>query len=423
MEWKQLQKDFSELYIGEDSGKLMKEYYRKKYKDMLVIMVIGMGVILLCAIGDIRSSRLEQENIVFRNETTEDILLQMKGEEEKWEEISIRLYPKEYSKEELEILFAEACETLPELIQKEGKNESPVMSDLNLVEEIEGFPFLICWESSVPEVMDEKGNLSLANEGYDGIVKLKATFEYGDWKKDYDISVHVVTTKTADFSLLLKEELDKREAETRNDSEFFLPEYFGGSQLQWRYPKKKSALLLGILFFITIPVIAWQKDRDIHRMAVKRKEQLQEAFPEFVAKLVLLLEAGVSSRNAMFYISEDYGRKCGAGKNYLREELFYVCTQIKNGLSEKEAYELLAKRCNLSCYKKLSGTLIQHMRKGGNSILHELRSESLRAGEEEKRRMQKKGEEMGTKLLIPMMLLLGIVMIFIMVPALFSFQV
>ena len=42
--------------------------------------------------------------------------------------------------------------------------------------------------------------------------------------------------------------------------------------------------------------------------------------------------------------------------------------------------------------------------------------------EEQKRNLQKKGEEMGTKLLFPMIMMLGIVMVFIMVPALYSFQ-
>lgn len=52
------------------------------------------------------------------------------------------------------------------------------------MEEIEGFPFLIRWESSVPDVIDEKGHLLVMNEGYDGIVNLKAVFEYEDWKKN-----------------------------------------------------------------------------------------------------------------------------------------------------------------------------------------------------------------------------------------------
>ena len=104
------------------------------------------------------------------------------------------------------------------------------------------------------------------------------------------------------------------------------------------------------------------------------------------------------------------------------EELAYVCRQMKNGLPEKEGYELLAIRCNLSNYRKLTNLLLQHIQKGSNTILENLRKEAAKAMEEKKGRIQKKGEEMGTKLLFPMMIMLLIVMVFIMVPALFSFQ-
>ena len=62
------------------------------------------------------------------------------------------------------------------------------------------------------------------------------------------------------------------------------------------------------------------------------------------------------------------------------------------------------------------------MQKGSNTILDNLKKEAIKAGEEQRGRLQKKGEEMGTKLLFPMIIMLGIVMVFIMVPALFSFQ-
>ena len=55
-------------------------------------------------------------------------------------------------------------------------------------------------------------------------------------------------------------------------------------------------------------------------------------------------------------------------------------------------------------------------------MLETLRKEAMKAGDEQRRQIQKKGEEMETKLLFPMMVMLGIVMVFIMVPALFSFQ-
>ena len=424
MKQEQLQKNFSELYVGENSGQMVKKYYRKKHKEMLVIMIAGIGLILFSVMYDMKNSQLDAENMIYRSEMQEEeISLQIKNQENDWEDIRVTLYPKEYSEEELDELYVKACEILPHLIQKEGWNLNRIISDLDLPDEIESFPFLIQWESSASEVIDEEGHLLVAGEEYDGIVKLKAIFEYGDWKREHQISVHVKTDKTKDFSLLLEKELEKREADSRKTKEFYLPERFQGYVLQWRYPPQNSALLLGVLFFISMPLIAWQKDREIYILAIKRREQLQEEFPEFIARLVLLLEAGVSIRNAIFHIAEDYQKKSYVKKNYLQEELTYICRKMKNGLSEKEGYELLAKRCNLSCYKKLSGMLIQHMQKGGSSLLYELRNESLKASEEEKRRLQKRGEEMGTKMLFPMMLMLGIVMIFIMIPALFSFQI
>ena len=132
------------------------------------------------------------------------------------------------------------------------------------------------------------------------------------------------------------------------------------------------------------------------------------------------MEAGMSVSGALFRLQKE-GQKRDK-KGYLYEELAYVCRQIKNGLPEKEGYELLAIRCNLSNYRKLINLLLQHIQKGSNTILDNLRKEAAKAVEEKKGRIQKKGEEMGTKLLFPMMIMLLIVMIFIMVPALFSFQ-
>ena len=146
-----------------------------------------------------------------------------------------------------------------------------------------------------------------------------------------------------------------------------------------------------------------------------------DSFPDFISQLVLYMEAGMSVSGALFRFLQDGQRN--NKKEYLYEELAFVCRQMKNGLPEKEGYELLAVRCNLPSYRKLSNLLIQHIQKGSNTILDNLRKEAAKAVEEKKGRIQKRGEEMGTKLLFPMMIMLLIVMVFIMVPAMFSFQV
>lgn len=418
-------KDFSELYIGKNPGQLVKEYEKKKKKEMLFLLIAALAVIGLCIRNDWQNSRLDESYRLLREGTDggkKEVSLQMKTEEEVWEDISLELYPKEYSKEELQLLFIEACKEIPQAIQNENESLENVSSDLNLIPEIEGYPFLLTWDSSDTEVIDYEGHLMDYQEDLDRIVELTAVLEYGEWEKEYKLSVHVIKKVERNFISSLKDTLKQQEKQTREQKEFYLPKKFWEKEVQWRYPPGNSSIVLGALFSMILPLIFFQKDKEIHEQARKRKEQMQEDFPEFISKLILLMEAGMNIRGAFFQIAEDGQKVQSKNTNYLQEELNYVCRQMKNGLSEKDAYELLGKRCNLACYKKLSGLLIQHLQKGGSRILETLRAESQKASEEQKRQIQKKGEEMGTKLLFPMIIMLGIVMIFIMVPALFSFQ-
>lgn len=426
MNREKLRKQLSQLYIGQAPEKLVKEYYKKKHKEIFLIIVAGVILILLCFIKDLNDSALERDYGISRNEAgegKENIRLQFKTEEGEWQEIAFDLYPKIYSEEELEILFLKASNALEESIKKDNKSLKEVTSDLEFIEEMEGYPFVIQWTSTPEGFIDEKGHLIDINKSVDEIIKLKAVFIYEDWKKEKLITSRIVREEAQDVVTALEQQLKVEESDTRDSNRFYLPKAFENKIIQWRHPPEHRALVLGILFVFLIPFIAYEKDKEIQNCMAKRREQLQDSFPEFITKLILLLEAGLSIRAAMFHMVEDYRKVSHKDKIYLYEELSYICRQIKNGMPEKEGYELLGKRCSLPCYKKMSGMLIQHLYKGGNHILEELKNEAIKAGEEQKRIMQKKGEEMGTKLLFSMILMLGIVMVFIMAPALFSFQI
>lgn len=424
MNKEEITKRFSELYIGQNPKQLTDQYYQKKKKEMFLVLVAAVLVVIVCKVTDVQNSKVEN-NRVSRKETSgtkTEVVLQMKTREEKWQNVVLELHPKEYSEKELEEMFEQACTALPELIRMENADLKKINSELNLVQEITGFPFNISWRSSKNHIINEEGKLCYEKSIIDEEVELTAIFSYEDWEKEYSVPVHIQARKQEDFISSLEEDLKEKEEQTRGEKDFYLPDKFKEASLQWRYPPGNSSLLLGLLFVIVIPLISYQKDQEICNQTKIRKLQLQESFPEFISKLILLIEAGMSIKGAFFRIGEDYQKKGDKKRNYLYEELLYICRQMKNGLSEKEGYELLGKRCGLACYRKLSGLLIQHLQKGGSNILESLREESVRASEEQKRSIQKKGEEMGTKLLFPMLLMLGIVMVFIMVPALFSFQ-
>lgn len=423
MSREQVERDFSELYIGQNPKKLAKEYEKKKKKEMFLLVLAAIFILGLCVFSDWQNSQLENDNKIVRGEYgsgKQEVSLQMKTKEGDWEDINLVVHPKEYSKQELEELFFMACESLPDRIRKENESLEQVSTKLDLITEIEDFPFFLTWKSSNEKILNAAGELIRPDETIEEDVELTVTFQYEDWEREYKIPLHVIVEANQDVTYYVEKNLKEQEEKTRQEEQFILPDTFQDEVMQWRYPPGNSAIILGILFLIMLPFISGQKDREIHKQTRLRKEQLQEKFPEFISKLILLLEAGMSIRGAVFQIAGDEQKK--NKKNYLSEELQYICRQMNNGLAEKDAYELLAKRCGLTSYKKLAGLLAQHLQKGGNSILETLRKEAEKAMEERRRQLQKRGEEMGTKLLFPMMIMLGIVMVFIMVPALFSFQ-
>ena len=61
------------------------------------------------------------------------------------------------------------------------------------------------------------------------------------------------------------------------------------------------------------------------------------------------------------------------------------------------------------------------MKRGSEGLREALLNETKNAFEERKQAARRLGEEAGTKLLLPMILMLGVVLIIIVVPAYFSF--
>ena len=87
------------------------------------------------------------------------------------------------------------------------------------------------------------------------------------------------------------------------------------------------------------------------------------------------------------------------------------------------AYERFGERCQISGYRKLGNTLSRNLQKGNQGLLELLETQVDEAFEERKNVARKCGEEAGTKLLFPMMLMLGIVMVILLVPAMLAFQI
>ena len=101
--------------------------------------------------------------------------------------------------------------------------------------------------------------------------------------------------------------------------------------------------------------------------------------------------------------------------------MLYTLYEIENGISQSAALEHFGRRCHIQSYAKLATLLSQNLRKGTSNLSALLKAEAKDAFEDRKHIAREQGEKAGTKLLAPMMILLGVVMTIIIIPAMTSY--
>ena len=180
---------------------------------------------------------------------------------------------------------------------------------------------------------------------------------------------------------------------------------------------KYILLGIGILFF-------FREEEQMKEQMNERKEQLLKDYPEFIHQLILLIGAGMTLKSAFIRLSENYKKKkqLTNKKHYLYEELIVTTYEFQAGLSEEEVYRNLANRIGLSSYKRIIELLIQNVKKGTKNLIEMLIREQESSLEMRKEQAKRLGEEAGTKLLMPMILLLGVVLLLVLYPAMCQFQ-
>ena len=142
---------------------------------------------------------------------------------------------------------------------------------------------------------------------------------------------------------------------------------------------------------------------------------MRHAYPEIVHKLALYLGAGMTLQGAFGMIGREYEKT--KAENAIYAQILYTCRELKSGVSETQAYERFGRRTGLQEYIRLSTLMTQNLRKGNASLLSRLREEAQRALTEQVQRGRMLGEQASTKLLVPMVMMLGVVMVMVIIPA------
>lgn len=174
-------------------------------------------------------------------------------------------------------------------------------------------------------------------------------------------------------------------------------------------------IFFGVLVCITIFLAPdWQLKS---RLQKKTRELLRE-FPEFINKLVLLIDAGLTVRSAIQKIVENSTKD-----RILIIELTQALNEISSGKTEIKAYEDFARRCRLQDITAFSSALMQNMKKGNEELVPILKLQSVTCWQNRRNAARKMGEEASSKLLIPLIITFVALMIMLMAPALMQMKI
>ena len=216
------------------------------------------------------------------------------------------------------------------------------------------------------------------------------------------------------------------ESGKREGAEFlWLPTNLEGHSLVWKDKESNlpiQVFSLGMIVVMLLPALEAEHEKEAGK---KREQQLARAYPELVNKLMLLLGAGMTLQGAWRRITAKYVDSLQCDPRAFAavyEEMLITQREIESGQGEARAYIAFGERCGLAKYRRLSGYLVQGLKKGNYFLCELLEREVEEAFAERKNMAQQYGEEAGTKLLLPMMLMLGIVVFVIMMPAVISFR-
>lgn len=399
-------------------------------KSANVFMTVAAGLLLsaislfACTGG---SNRIENRRLARPGygEGDRRELLSVQADGEEVQEIAVTVQERQYTDREKQELTDQAIDKLETLLPGSNVSLDEVRSNLVFPESMENGAVKISWMTIPYGVIDEDGTL-LGSEDENGVlVEIQGTLTCGGKETLYTTYANVFPQELSEEEQLhrdIQREVEKADARERHDSMLELPDEVDGKLLVWMRPRDNPFLSLLLLTALAAACVWVQMDNQVHKRAELRKTQLALDYPDLLWKMTMLLGAGLGIKGTFVRISEQYQREKTAGtERYVYEEITYACHEMRSGVSEAEAYERFGKRCQLPEYIRLGSVLSQNLKKGARGLTGLLETEAAAALTERKNQARRLGEQAGTKLLLPMILMLGVVLVILVVPAFLSF--
>lgn len=405
--------------MGKDFLKLT---YNTKHLSRLVF-VIGTVITIGLGIKSVRDANIQTDYEITRPQAGEGVfeeeLIAILGNETK---VPIKVVVEEtkLSEGKAEEKLLEAEQLLDKLILGENESNEIIYYDLVFPENILGTLVEIDWILKPLEYVHTDGTIrNDVNISEEITQTAAAILSCQGYTRDYEIELTFLPR-----TMSLEHEVDQlvQQAlfESKEQEILRLPNNYKGTLLQWKKPLDVTFVYFFLFTLCATIFLHIGAKRDYQQEKKDRRKHLENEYPQIVSKFAMLLSAGLSVRNAWIRIVAMNDGKNGVNSPAY-EEMKWAIRQMQKGNSELDVYENFGRRVGLVHYKKLMALFISDKRRGSRNLLEAMNEEMMQAWEEKRRKAKQQGEQVGTKLLIPMMGMLMVVFVIIIVPAFLSF--
>ena len=364
----------------------------------------------------------------------EELLISMLGKNDNYDNVNTKLNFKSDLGDGIRATYSFNPSKIPtyykNVKEKYIASPSSMQDDKNVIatnSNIEEFHYYVKYK----EVVDGQGNIKNENfkdgEFCTGYIEVRLSTDIKGKDIPYKSNMFMVPIRVTNkpmtaievFKVAFEKKFAESDKSTIDSDTIVLPKFVNDFKIRYKERKDLKFLimpLIGIIIAILLDARDKEKEREIKK---QQTNYLEIDYGQIVTKILLYVNSGMTIRNAMIRIAELYQKnnEYKAGVRIAYDELVLVKNKLNSGYNELYAYEEMAKNINLRTYTRFLNIIIQSIKNGNKDLKNILNMEVQDALYERKQHAKKLGEEAATKLVLPLMMMLAIIMVVIMVPA------
>lgn len=383
------------------------------------IALLFLLFLILALYQDCTSGNIESDGSVLREEVggkNKELYFILNGEDVIIDyPYQIEIEAARITKEEADVLFSQTITEISDDFENVG--ETLIIKEEyaeGLVEAEWSFPDCDCIDTQ-GEIVQEK----VPETG--ALVNARVFLECGAYEQIYEFSFRVEKKVLSEKEQLLLslEEWIQQQMELEGSNRVQLPKEINGILLEWSEEQELLTLQVLLLEIMAVVILWWGQRKQQEQDEKKRIQSYESDYPDLVNQLSILLETGMTTRQAWSRIAAQYEWKrknqCIAEKPAF-EKVIYLNRRLQEGENERAAYRKFADEVNVPCISRLMRSLSNNLEKGTAGICVQLEQECKQAYEQRILTAKKLGEEASTRMLIPLMGMMLLVMVIILLP-------